>query len=75
VRRAGEEEGMITEEFMDQGRFLTRLGSRLWRPEAAFGDWTPERTRQFQTLVHPGHLGMKFQVLVQRLGEPCLARA
>ena len=30
-----------------------------------FGGWTPARTRQFQTLTHPEHLGRAFRVLVQ----------
>ena len=33
--------------------------------ERSFGEWTPERTRQFQTLTHPEHLGRSFRVLVQ----------
>jgi hypothetical protein len=30
-----------------------------------FGEWTPARTRQFQTLTHPEHFGRAFRVLVQ----------
>jgi hypothetical protein len=33
-----------------------------------FGEWTSERTRQFQTLTHPEHLGRAFRVLVQARG-------
>jgi len=30
-----------------------------------FGEWNSSRTRQFQTLTHPEHLGRAFRVLVQ----------
>lgn len=68
VREAGEAEGLVTDGLIEQGRFLTRLGALAWREDSGFGEWTTERTRQFQTLVHPAHLGAKFQVLVQRRG-------
>jgi hypothetical protein len=29
------------------------------------GGVTPSRTRQFQTLTHPDHLGRAFRVLIQ----------
>ncbi len=66
VRAAGEAAGLATELFLAQGRFLTGLAARAWRGEAGFGAWTAERTRQFQVLTHPAHMGMRFQALVQR---------
>jgi hypothetical protein len=54
-----------TETFVGQEQFLTRIASRAWQPEARFGEWTAQRTRQFQTLTHPAHLGRAFRVLVQ----------
>jgi len=32
---------------------------------AGAGEWAPDQTRQFQTLIHPEHLGRSFRVLVQ----------
>ncbi len=66
IQRAGESTGLATEEFTLQTRFLTRIASRGMQPGSGFGEWTPERTRQFQTLTHPEHLGQSFCVLVQR---------
>ena len=46
-----------------QSQYLVGLFERtLQRPEL-FPEWTPKRTRQFQTLVHPEHLGHSFKVL------------
>jgi len=47
-----------------QPQFLTGiLGEAVTDP--SFGEWTARRTRQFQTLTHPQHLGRSFKVLVQ----------
>ena len=68
VRAAGEAAGLKTEVFETQERFLTRIAARTWQEEGCFGEWTPERRRQFQTLTHPEHLGRSFRVLVQSRG-------
>ena len=60
---AGLARGLKTVHWMEQGRFLTAAGMRLWREEGA--EWGPDRVRQFQTLTHPGWLGRAFQVLAQ----------
>lgn len=65
IAAAGERAGLVTEEFMSQGRWLTRLGAAAMSAGDEFGDWTPGHTRQFQTLTHPDHFGRRFQVLVQ----------
>jgi SAM-dependent MidA family methyltransferase len=65
IQSAGESAGLRTDAFLTQGQFLTGIASRVWRDGASFGEWTPERTRQFQTLTHPEHLGRSFRVLVQ----------
>lgn len=65
IRRAGESAGLRTETDTSQARFLTDIAQRAWREDSGFGSWTPERTRQFQTLTHPNHLGRAFRVLVQ----------
>lgn len=65
VQAAGESVGLKTESFVSQSEFLTRIVARIWKGQSAFGDWTGERTRQLQTLIHPEHLGRSFRVLVQ----------
>lgn len=65
IEAAGLAAGLQTERFDTQGRWLTQLVARVIPAEADFGEWTPERTRQFQTLTHPQHLGQSFRVLVQ----------
>jgi SAM-dependent MidA family methyltransferase len=65
LRAAGESAGLSTDSFLPQAQFLTGVAARIWTDEVSFGDWTPERTRQFQTLTHPEHLGRSFRVLVQ----------
>ena len=65
LQAAGEAAGLRTIELCRQEQFLTRITAEL--PCA----WTPERTRQLRTLVHPAHLGRAFRVLVQaRNGAP-----
>jgi SAM-dependent MidA family methyltransferase len=58
IKRAGELEGLRTELFTSQARFLTPLVGQL-------ANWAPARSREFQTLTHPDHLGRAFKVLVQ----------
>ena len=63
LRRAGEAEDLPTETFCSQEKFLTDIAQRTL--DSNFGQWTPEKTRQFQTLTHPEHLGSNFKVFVQ----------
>ena len=65
LRTAGEAAGLKTEVFVTQELFLTGIAARTWSGELAFGKWTAEQNRQFQTLTHPEHLGRAFRVLVQ----------
>jgi SAM-dependent MidA family methyltransferase len=65
IQGAGEAAGLKTESFVTQAQFLTSIAARTWSGELAFGEWTSERKRQFQTLTHPEHLGRAFRVLVQ----------
>ena len=65
IQAAGESAGLHTEGYLTQPKFLTGiLGDAI--KDAAFREWTPRQTRQFQTLTHPQHLGRSFKVLVQR---------
>ena len=64
IQKAGEDAGLKTENFCTQPQFLTQiLGNAV--KEKNFGEWNARRTRQFQTLTHPEHLGRAFRVLVQ----------
>jgi len=65
IESAGLRAGLITECFATQGSFLTRIAAEAWGAEGGFGSWDAKRTRQFQTLTHPEHLGRSFRVLVQ----------
>lgn len=65
LQAKGEAAGLKTEAFSTQAQFLISIAARTWSGELAFGEWTPERKRQFQTLTHPEHLGRAFRVLVQ----------
>jgi SAM-dependent MidA family methyltransferase len=66
IERTGLEAGLVTEELCPQGRWLARVAAATVPASAGFGEWTPSRSRQLMTLTHPQHLGVNFQVLVQR---------
>jgi SAM-dependent MidA family methyltransferase len=70
IRAAGESAGLRTSGLLTQAQFLTSIAARTWKDEDSFGEWTPERIRQFQTLTHPEHLGRSFRVLVQERPSP-----
>jgi len=69
IQQAGVAAGLNTEALFSQARFLTAIAQDAWQAENDFGPWTPEHTRQFQTLTHPNHLGRAFQVLIQSRGD------
>jgi SAM-dependent MidA family methyltransferase len=69
IREAGEAAGLRTECCLSQERFLTQIAAKAWDGGGAFGEWSHERTRQFQTLTHPEHLGRAFRVLVQSVTD------
>ena len=64
IQAVGESAGLTTESFLTQEQFLTQILTCA-RKDEDFGEWSPRRTRQFQTLVHPEHLGRAFRVLIQ----------
>jgi SAM-dependent MidA family methyltransferase len=68
MEQAGLAAGLTTELFEPQGKFLTSIAAEAWKPDAQFGVWGQRRTRQFQTLTHPEHLGRSFRVLIQSRG-------
>lgn len=65
IQAAGEAAGLLTESAPTQSQFLTGIMQHAWESGSGFGAWTPDHTRQFQTLTHPEHLGRAFRVLVQ----------
>ena len=65
IQTAGESAGLRTDAFVTQAQFLTGIAARVWKGGASFGEWTPARTRQFQTLTHPELMGQSLRVLVQ----------
>jgi SAM-dependent MidA family methyltransferase len=64
IQKAGEDAGLKTENFCTQPQFLTQILGNAMK-DKSFGGWNARRTRQFQTLTHPEHLGRAFRVLVQ----------
>jgi SAM-dependent MidA family methyltransferase len=64
IQKVGEAAGLKTENFSTQTKFLTQILENFLQ-DKSFGEWNPGRTRQFQTLTHPEHLGRAFRVLVQ----------
>lgn len=64
LQQAGEAAGLRTEGLFAQAQFLTRIAEQVWRADPP-GNWPPARMRQFQTLIHPAHLGQAFRVLIQ----------
>jgi len=64
IKQIGEAAGLKTNFFYSQTKFLTQILERTL-PDKTFGEWSPARARQFQTLTHPEHLGRAFRVLIQ----------
>jgi SAM-dependent MidA family methyltransferase len=64
IRIVGETAGLRTGDFSTQAQFLTGILGKAVE-DKSFGNWSASRTRQFQTLTHPEHLGRAFRVLVQ----------
>jgi len=60
--------GMMPADFSDQGSWLTRLAAPWLQAMESRPD--PSAIRQFQTLIHPSHLGARFHVLELSLNEP-----
>jgi SAM-dependent MidA family methyltransferase len=65
LETAGRGEGLYTEQWLSQEKFLTGIATGPWPDNTGPAHWTPEQRRQFQTLTHPEHLGQRFRVLLQ----------
>ncbi|MFZ4763398.1 MAG: class I SAM-dependent methyltransferase [Roseimicrobium sp.] len=68
VAQTAEAAGMQVVEFVEQGRFLTRLFAEHFATRGKVPDATT--VRQFQTLTHPSQMGRVFQVLAVAKGIP-----
>ncbi len=66
LKETGEECGLKSSRLLTQAQFLTNILAGIEAAPGSFPEWTPKRLREFQTLVHPAHLGEKFKVLIQR---------
>jgi SAM-dependent MidA family methyltransferase len=65
IQKAGEAAGLKTERFTTQADFFAGIMKEFWPEAERRSAWTSERSREFQTLVHPEHLGRAFRILVQ----------
>lgn len=65
IRNAGEAAGLRTERLATQAQFLTGIAEQFWRRPECSGVWSAKQSREFQTLIHPQHLGQAFRVLLQ----------
>jgi SAM-dependent MidA family methyltransferase len=74
VQSAGEARGLVTHGLWRQEVFLTKILEEMDDVRRRAEAWDSNRRRQFQTLVHPQHLGHHFRVLVQSRIRPVPAR-
>ncbi|MEK7781506.1 MAG: SAM-dependent methyltransferase [Verrucomicrobiota bacterium] len=65
IQAAGEQAGMRPEKLVTQSEFMVGIAKKFWAEAEQQGEWTAQRNREFQTLIHPEHLGRAFRVLVQ----------
>jgi len=65
IQLGGESVGLKTEQYTMQASFFAEIMKRFWPEAEKHGAWTSGQAREFQTLVHPEHLGRAFHVLVQ----------
>lgn len=65
LAQAGERQGLQTSALLQQGSFLKQILEQVESSPGQFPSWTPSRTRQLATLMHPEHLGRAFRVLAQ----------
>lgn len=74
LRAAGEQAGLVTEEYTTQGRYLTGVLAQMLRSPGTLGEALMQQARGLQTLTHPGQMGASFRVLGQRrVPVPCPA--
>ena len=72
LAEAAEQSGLTVLGFTDQHHFITALLAGPLRDESAVAT-SAATARQLQTLLHPHHLGMKFQYLLAAKGTAAAA--
>lgn len=65
IQAAGEKAGLCTGLAAKQADFIAGLAKSFWAEAEQAGEWSAQRSRELQTLMHPEHLGRAFRVLVQ----------
>ena len=65
LRLVGEHAGLNTVFNDFQRNFLMTIFAQTVNKSDLFGPWTAARTKAFQTLTHPQHLGHAFRTLIQ----------
>ncbi len=70
LSRSGESAGLATLGFVDQQRFLTGIAHEELSGVTGFPGGISAQLQAWNTLTHPGHLGSRFQVLVQARNAP-----
>ena len=65
LRTMGELAGLRTTPMVTQEKFLMSVFEKTLNKPDKFPEWTEKRRREFQTLVHPEHLGRPFKILMQ----------
>ena len=68
LQTMGELAGLSSMPLVTQEKFLVNIFEETLKEPGKFSEWTGERRRQFQTLIHPEHLGRPFRVLQQKRG-------
>ncbi len=66
LQATGEQHGLQTISLVRQEIFLTNILATMQDHRPSPMAWDANRIRQFQTLIHPSHLGWNFKALVQR---------
>ena len=66
IIREGERNGLRTEAFLPQGRWLGRVATSVMAGGGRAAEWLTDHARGLMTLTHPAHLGHAMRVLVQR---------
>ena len=70
LAQAGEAGGLTTLGFIDQQRFLMGVAHDELSAAVVYPEGIPQHQKAWNTLTHPGHLGSRFQVLVQAKDAP-----
>jgi SAM-dependent MidA family methyltransferase len=70
LEEAGRAAGLNAGTLARQSKFLTEILAQIQAKLEAFAPWDEKKSRQFQTLTHPEHLGRAFRCLIQKRPAP-----